>query len=245
MDVENFYAKSRMPKKDQQRLVTALRRKMRTQREIADKLGLDYNVLRTAYKHLGINSVEILRERERQEEEPWVDAVKELAGQGKSVRQIAEILSVPNSFVMRIFKKYKAEKVRQPRHGTATEYNHFGCRCVACISYNSERSRRNKEDRLLRPEDTPHGTTTGYWNWNCRCDECCLVGSRVNRERTQTPVETQTRVGERWADSEVDNLRSYAKIAREHAIELGRTTTAVNTRRALAGIRKEEDGQGN
>lgn len=242
MDVKNFYEKSNMPKKDQKRLVAALQRKMRTPTEISKALGLDYNVLRTAYKHLGINSAGILRERERQEEAPWVEPVRELAGKGKDRESIAELLGIPQSLVVRVIRKNDIKKVRQPRHGTATEYMHFGCRCQPCYEANAARMKQEALNRKARQNEAPHGTESGYVNWGCRCEKCTLAGLTAMRARLVTPPETQTRKGERWVDSEVDSLRSYDKVAREHAIELGRTTVAVNARRAIYGIRKVENG---
>lgn len=119
-------------------------------------------------------------------------------------------------------------------HGTAGKYN-AGCRCTPCTSFNTQRAKDLKAERLTRPQDIPHGTMSGYWNWDCRCDSCKKVGAETQKMRTYTDPLTHTRKGETWIKPEHVATQKYDLTARDIALELGRTIPAVNTQRSLIG----------
>lgn len=59
-----------------------------------------------------------------------------------------------------------------PRHGTASGYTNYGCRCDECRAANTEQKRRWKARQTPLPAgDWRHGTD-GYSNYRCRCDIC-------------------------------------------------------------------------
>jgi hypothetical protein len=64
----------------------------------------------------------------------------------------------------------------EPKHGTATEYASYGCRCKPCReahlrAYKTSRDRAR--ERFHNGEiEVKHGTNNTYLYYNCRCDEC-------------------------------------------------------------------------
>lgn len=74
------------------------------------------------------------------------------------------------------------------RHGTASAYTIYKCRCKECVKGNSERVAEAKKKRYaqgLSPNDKRHGTTGGYKTWGCRCDLCrkSNADAEANRKR--------------------------------------------------------------
>lgn len=96
-----------------------------------------------------------------------------------------------------------APKVRylapdDPRHGKASTYVNWACRCQPCKDAHREDGIRKYRARnwvngtapvqadpmdVNDPGDPRHGTNTGYTNWRCRCDRCVEVGRATARAR--------------------------------------------------------------
>ena len=89
------------------------------------------------------------------------------------------------------------------RHGTATGYSNWGCRCEPCGEAQAGpadlyRARRKEAgapcgcdgaDCRLAPASARHGTTNGRTNWNCRCERCRAVGREDARRWRATSRE--------------------------------------------------------
>lgn len=240
--LQQFYNKSRLSEDQQDMVVRILKENLAISLgEMSSRTGLTISQVRTAYKHLEIAPKYVREANTVKEQEELRGLIEPLYALGKSRREIAEELDLKYGTVVKICKKYELVKgERQPRHGTAVEYDHFGCRCDVCRIANRKRCYRVKEDMKSRPEDIPHGTMTGYWNWECRCAPCRKVGSEVQQHRLATPLETQWNRSARWTEADEAALESYDKTARELAMELGRTTGAVNTRRSGLGAMRGE-----
>ncbi|MGO8882754.1 MAG: hypothetical protein ACLPUO_01680 [Streptosporangiaceae bacterium] len=72
------------------------------------------------------------------------------------------------------------------KHGTASAYNNYGCRCELCRTAASAARRAWAESLQDRPfAEVPHGTASGYRNWGCRCERCSLVRAAEVREEQQ------------------------------------------------------------
>lgn len=76
--------------------------------------------------------------------------------------------------------------MREPKHGTITEYMNYGCRCEPCRDAN----------RQYRPS-TPvaHGTRTAYIDHRCRCLDCKAANAAYHRERYRRRREFEKRMG--------------------------------------------------
>jgi hypothetical protein len=245
MDLQNFYNRSRLSEEDQDLIVRILSEDLSTDMmEMSRRTGIKYTTIRGAYKHLGISSAATREAKLLREQTELMLRIRPLyCEEGMGRREIAAELGVSMGTVQNICEKFELVKGRKPRHGTAVEYDYWKCRCVECREANRLRCyaiRDNLKGRVESGGDVPHGTMTGYWNWECRCDECRAVGSRVNRERVATPVETQWRKGERWVGGEDVAIESYDVTAREIAMGLGRTVGGVNARRSGRGVRRKE-----
>lgn len=62
---------------------------------------------------------------------------------------------------------------RVPAHGTASEYNNYGCRCDPCttaIAAAHARRIAGLPDRSFA--EVPHGTRAGWREWKCACQRC-------------------------------------------------------------------------
>lgn len=75
------------------------------------------------------------------------------------------------------------------RHGKASSYVSYGCRCPWCIQANTLRCEEMRRNRMLgRDTETriqpnaPHGTYGGYVNWGCRCEDCTKANSQKSYE---------------------------------------------------------------
>lgn len=88
------------------------------------------------------------------------------------------------------------------RHGTATGYNYFRCRCEKCRVWNrgqkrtvsdADRRRRARAERAavgLPAGDPRHGTVYAYREWGCRCAPCTAANTESSRRnpRLSTPA---------------------------------------------------------
>lgn len=241
MDLQNFYNKSGLSEDEQDMIVRVLREDLSTSMaEMSNKTGIKYSRVRSSYKYLGISSKDTAEAKALKQQTVLMLKIKPLYARGYSRREISEAIGVSAPTVTNICKKFNLKKGRTPRHGTAVEYDHHGCRCETCITANRERCYAVKANMKARESDIPHGTMTGYWNWACRCAACKKVGSDINKQRVATPPETQWNKGERWVGAEESAIESYDMTARELAMSLGRTTGGVNTRRSTTGIRNRE-----
>lgn len=136
--------------------------------------------------------------------------------------------------------EYRGVKVKgkhgTPEHGTTARYGgKHKCRCPLCVHANTQRAKESKAKRDLKLAmglvDVPHGTKSGYFNWGCRCGVCGPVGREANRKALETPVETQWNKGQRWVPDEQKKTHTYDTTARELAMTIGRTTSAVHSQR--------------
>lgn len=74
----------------------------------------------------------------------------------------------------------RGPKVRKPgttaKHGTATEYASYGCRCVPCRAAHLAAYKSSREKARARFHAgelvIKHGTNNAYLYYGCRCDEC-------------------------------------------------------------------------
>ena len=67
------------------------------------------------------------------------------------------------------------------KHGSASTYVNYGCRCDDC----KEKMRQTVRDRkaAITPDDPRHGTAGFYSNHGCRCDECREAVRQANADR--------------------------------------------------------------
>lgn len=241
MELQNFYNKSRLSEDEQDLIVRILSEDLATSMtDMARLTGIPYTTIRGAYKHLGVSAVDTRNAKLLKEQTELMLRIKPLYDRGMSRREIALELGVAAGTVVNICEKFSLEKGRTPRHGTAVEYGHWGCRCAECVEANRVRCAGLKAVRVERVGEIPHGTMSGYWNWDCRCADCRRVGSEVNRMRVATPEETQWNKGARWVGPEDAAIESYDATAREIAMSLGRTVNGVNGRRSGRGVRRSE-----
>jgi hypothetical protein len=56
-------------------------------------------------------------------------------------------------------------------HGTSAGYERHHCRCDKCRTYQNDRVRRNRAERLARVEKLVHGIRSTY-DAGCRCTKC-------------------------------------------------------------------------
>lgn len=56
------------------------------------------------------------------------------------------------------------------KHGSASTYVNYGCRCDDCKEGARQKIRERKA--AITPDDPRHGTAGFYTNHGCRCDEC-------------------------------------------------------------------------
>jgi len=133
-----------------------------------------------------------------------------------------------------------------PRHGSTTAYNHYGCRCAVCRK--GERDRR-KARKGLPPGDPRHGTQNAYGYHNCRCEICV----QANNERSLANYQTEralryarnyTRQGadgpkryHQWTSADLEYLMArdangvYLHKPKEAAAFLGRSVAAIGNAR--------------
>jgi hypothetical protein len=70
------------------------------------------------------------------------------------------------------------------RHGTATGYRYYGCRCDRCRAANTATQRNLRErmnavlDQRLAEGRVHHGEAGTYFTYGCRCDLCRAAAAR-------------------------------------------------------------------
>lgn len=126
-----------------------------------------------------------------------------------------------------------------------------GCRCEICRAANATYTKQLRERRRRRLSTTPitHGTD-GYSNWGCRCDVCRQAhaiqvrpstarwqdrnrlarNDRNARDFAAMQEETRERAsrnGYQWTGPELELAARKDLSAREVAIMIGRTLSAV------------------
>lgn len=131
-----------------------------------------------------------------------------------------------------------------PNHGTSARYGgKHKCRCTLCVSSNTRRCYEAKlkrdRQRAMGIANIPHGTDSGYRNWGCLCGPCKEAGRETNRKALETPVATQWNKGQRWVPDEQKKTYTYDSTARELAMSIGRTTSAVHAQRGKMWQNKE------
>lgn len=117
-----------------------------------------------------------------------------------------------------------------PAHGTPNAYKR-GCRCEACRSANTQRTREAREQRRLRlvggqvsADQISHGRSA-YTNWGCRCETCVSAHTRACRpfaikwrkanpakvSRPRATEEASRKSRERQQQSQSDTLGSATR----------------------------------
>lgn len=66
------------------------------------------------------------------------------------------------------------------KHGTATGYTSYGCRCDRCSGARKAQVAR-RYAKGLSPGDRRHGTAAAYEGWGCRCEKCREAEARKLR----------------------------------------------------------------
>lgn len=76
------------------------------------------------------------------------------------------------------------------KHGTSRAYE-TGCRCELCASYQRDRVRRNRAERLESGR-LNHATRSAY-DAGCRCRTCQLARKQAARRRLENETIKETR----------------------------------------------------
>lgn len=91
--------------------------------------------------------------------------------------------------------------------------------------------------RSMRPEDIPHGTASGYRFWGCRCEPCVVAQkSKVQalaKRRNDATREVAHHHNHLWTGAELEVAARADLTAKQVAVMLGRTVSAVHTKRRL------------
>jgi len=119
-----------------------------------------------------------------------------------------EYSMTPAAIAQREFLKQNAGKLPpdDPRHGKASTYNRFRCKCEKCTAAWREKCKEMKDARLAmtKDENDPrHGTPNFYGNYGCRCERCTLAWREVGTPRQKARRD---------------------KIAKEAAVATGKTS---------------------
>lgn len=234
LSVDEFRRRTQLDRASQNRLLKTLAEDVSmSMGEVSRRARVPYGSVRGSFAYLGLSAGEGVREAQKALRARRAELIRaEMKRTPWATRRaIATRLEMPYHMVCVLMTEEGIERERIPRHGTAVEYDHFGCRCDVCREGNRLRCRATKADRKTRPQDIPHGTMTAYWNWNCRCAECRVVGSRVNKMRVEPEPGTVVKLHVRWTEEE-DRIVMEGGTARSVAARLGRSIGAVNTRRA-------------
>lgn len=233
MDIQNFRNRSRLSLAQQDKVLAEIKVKPNNITGVSERTGLTLSQVRTAFKHLDFSSYVVLK---TDMWESYREAVEGLCAEGRTMRYMANLLSIPEATMSKMVKHF-GFKIAKP-HGTVTMYR-SGCRCDPCKITEAARQRQERENRLRRKEEAPHGTESGYVNWGCRCEPCKEAGKMYNQRALSLPEGVIPKnKSKRWEEPEVDVLRDYAKPAKVKAVELGRTVGGVNSRRKMRNIKK-------
>lgn len=129
----------------------------------------------------------------------------------------------PAAIAQRDFLAKNAGKLPpdDPRHGKASTYNRFRCKCEKCTLAWREKCKEMKDKRLaaVKDENDPrHGTPNFYGNYGCRCDRCTVAWRAVGTPRQQARRE---------------------KLAREAGVTPAAKTTTKTTATAKPAAKKK------
>lgn len=182
------------------------------------------------------------------------ERLRDLASQGKSDTELADILGVTQGTVFKYRQKYgiPSHYKHPAKHGTRTRYAK-GCRCDPCKTAGYEYRRQAKGS-----QPNKHGTYTAY-SWNgCRCDECKAAGARkaarddvrfkdalrkagrddihtrdalAFKARNDKSRQEADRWGYLWTGPELEVISREDLTAPQAAAMLGRTIAAVTNQR--------------
>jgi hypothetical protein len=99
-----------------------------------------------------------------------------------------EYSMTPAAIKQREFLASNAGKLApdDPRHGKASTYNRFRCKCEKCTAAWRDKCQEMKDKRLaaVKDENDPrHGTPNFYGNYGCRCERCTLAWRAVGTPR--------------------------------------------------------------
>jgi hypothetical protein len=99
-----------------------------------------------------------------------------------------EYSMTPAAIKQREFLASNAGKLApdDPRHGKASTYNRFRCKCEKCTAAWRIKCQEMKDQRLasVKDESDPrHGTPNFYGNYGCRCERCTLAWRAVGTPR--------------------------------------------------------------
>jgi DNA-binding CsgD family transcriptional regulator len=198
--------------------------------DIVHVLGVSRTLVLGDYKALGIS----VSDEKYAQKKAHSEQVRVLAEEGMVAGEIAEKLNLRPDAVKVIAREFEISipRVKPVDHGTLLSYQR-GCKCGKCRAANTEEGRRQRESRKSRetPEEI-HGTFNGYQNWDCHCERCKAAGELYNRLKLTLDVPSE-RKNARWTPEEDLIVADYNLTARELAIKLNRTITAVNLRRSL------------
>lgn len=94
----------------------------------------------------------------------------------------------PAAIAQREFLASNASKLApdDPRHGKASTYNRYRCKCEKCIKAWRDKCKEMKDQRLAMTKDESdprHGTPNFYGNFGCRCERCTLAWRAVGTPR--------------------------------------------------------------
>lgn len=198
-------------------------------REIADILGCDITLVYSDTRTLGIK---MAPKSTIVNDERLIRGVSELAAEGKVTSEIAEALGCTGAHVREIAKKHGITLPRVGQtHGIVSTYR-SGCKCDQCVAvgrkYDAERRKIRLESKV-KPERV-HGTVGGSTNWGCTCERCLEAVRVANRDAVALPMPVE-KLFVRWTEEEDAVALDRSMTAREAAIKLGRSVSAVNGRR--------------
>jgi hypothetical protein len=189
-----------------------------------------YPSVRTSFGYLGIKASERDRQANRAKRAELRGDLERLAAEGCSRREMSERLSLPRSMVEKACREMGIVVYTEPAHGTLTRYRNWACRCVDCITANTDYCNKHSQNR--KAEDAPHGTVSGYRNWGCRCAPCREAGIADQNERTAKTPQHETNLHREWTKEEHLLALDFSLSAREVADLLGRSIASVNQRRS-------------
>lgn len=125
-------------------------------------------------------------------------------------------------------------------HGTRSRYRRDKCRCDKCRAANAayigglrEKKKAELGAGAVPDEAVAHGVS-GYANWGCRCSVCAQSRNQSFRGFQAETQAAATRHYREWTGPELEVAARTDLSARQVALMLGRTLSAVkNIRRRL------------
>lgn len=105
--------------------------------------------------------------------------------------------------------KHAVRVIPDEKHGTATGYEYWRCRCDRCREANREAMRRYTGSKpRLAEDDIPHGTRTKYRR-GCRCDGCReALREYARTEYRRRPEQIRAR-NRRWIAANRDRYQQW------------------------------------